>query len=282
MSTISAGTTNSTALVETGDTTGNLIIKANTSTTVGTFSSTGLAVVGSLTSTVAAAGAFTTLSASNGAGSRAISVLGGSIASFYDSSAGEQGRIQASTSALFLSTVTTNPININVNSTTVGTFNAYGLGIGSGVPSSGMGITFPATQSASTNANTLDDYEEGTWTPSVGGTATYTIQSGTYVKIGQTVTLCFDISIGTIGTGSTYVISGNPFTSKSGTVVGGNIGYWSASATAYVSLNIRMDGGATNLVIGALTAAATGCSVSSTLFGDTTRFAGTFTYQANA
>jgi len=32
-------------------------------------------------------------------------------------------------------------------------------------PASGIGITFPATQTASSNANTLDDYEEGTWTP---------------------------------------------------------------------------------------------------------------------
>jgi len=29
----------------------------------------------------------------------------------------------------------------------------------------GSGVAFPATQSASANANTLDDYEEGTWTP---------------------------------------------------------------------------------------------------------------------
>jgi hypothetical protein len=39
------------------------------------------------------------------------------------------------------------------------------IGVGDATPSaSGSGITFPATQSASTNANTLDDYEEGTWT----------------------------------------------------------------------------------------------------------------------
>jgi hypothetical protein len=40
------------------------------------------------------------------------------------------------------------------------------IGIGGATPSaSGTGITFPATASASTDANTLDDYEEGTWTP---------------------------------------------------------------------------------------------------------------------
>lgn len=52
------------------------------------------------------------------------------------------------------------------------------------------GITFPATQVASTDPNTLDDYEEGTWTPAwtnltVVGTPTYT---GRYIKIGRLVT----------------------------------------------------------------------------------------------
>ena len=58
---------------------------------------------------------------------------------------------------------------------------------------SGTGITFPATQSASSNANTLDDYEEGTWTPqltfglaNVGMTGTF---SGRYVKVGNQVTI---------------------------------------------------------------------------------------------
>jgi hypothetical protein len=40
------------------------------------------------------------------------------------------------------------------------------------------GITFPATQSASSNANTLDDYEEGTFTPTP---TAITVNSGTPV-----------------------------------------------------------------------------------------------------
>jgi hypothetical protein len=69
------------------------------------------------------------------------------------------------------------------------------IGVGNATPSaSGAGITFPATQSASTDANTLDDYEEGTWTPTVrgtstAGTGTYTVQVGTYTKIGRLVTV---------------------------------------------------------------------------------------------
>lgn len=84
-----------------------------------------------------------------------------------------------------------------------------------GSSSSGTGIAFPATQSASSNANTLDDYEEGTWTPNVGGNATYTTQYGTYVKIGRTVYISARIVINTIGTGSTTYIFGLPFAQSS-------------------------------------------------------------------
>jgi hypothetical protein len=56
---------------------------------------------------------------------------------------------------------------------------AGNIGLGGATPStSGIGITFPATASASTNANTLDDYEEGTFTPTWStGTATYVSSS---------------------------------------------------------------------------------------------------------
>jgi hypothetical protein len=50
-------------------------------------------------------------------------------------------------------------------------------------------IKFPATQNASSNANTLDDYEEGTWTVSdqSGASLSFTGVDCTYVKIGQFV-----------------------------------------------------------------------------------------------
>ena len=95
----------------------------------------------------------------------------------------------------------------------------------------GTGITFPATQSASSDANTLDDYEEGTWTPTVTlntGTATgYTIGTATYTKTGRVVVVIGSI-IGTNGTfGSTngYArMTGLPFTcaARVGTGAGGN------------------------------------------------------------
>lgn len=91
------------------------------------------------------------------------------------------------------------------------------------------GITFPATQSASSDANTLDDYEEGTftvtYTASSGsfGAITYTAQDGYYVKIGRVVFFNFTISTSavTIGTASSELrISGFPFTVASSNQAG--------------------------------------------------------------
>jgi hypothetical protein len=68
------------------------------------------------------------------------------------------------------------------------------------------GISFPASQSAQSDANTLDDYEEGTWTPTVsseiGSITTVTSQSGTYVKIGKVIYFSLTFIISNAGTGS--------------------------------------------------------------------------------
>jgi hypothetical protein len=79
-----------------------------------------------------------------------------------------------------------------IASTGAATFSS-GIGIGGATPSTG-GIQFPATQVAIANANNLDDYEEGTWTPGIkfgASTAgiTYSSQAGTYTKIGRQVTV---------------------------------------------------------------------------------------------
>jgi hypothetical protein len=95
------------------------------------------------------------------------------------------------------------------------------IGVGNANPStSGAGITFPATQSASSDANTLDDYEEGTFTPtlvgfSTAGTTTYSTQTGLYTKIGRQVTYIVNLVItATTGTGAA-VLGGFPFTFNS-------------------------------------------------------------------
>jgi hypothetical protein len=95
------------------------------------------------------------------------------------------------------------------------------IGVGGATPSaSGAGITFPATQSASSDANTLDDYEEGTWTPVLAGSGsnptgvTYGAgaQVGKYTKVGNVVTMFVYLQWSTYTGGSGNIqISGMPF-----------------------------------------------------------------------
>jgi len=76
------------------------------------------------------------------------------------------------------------------------------------ISNSGVGIAFPATQVASSDANTLDDYEEGTWTATYGGAT----NTGNYTKIGNTVIVQVTLNV----TGITFsTITGAPFTGNS-------------------------------------------------------------------
>jgi hypothetical protein len=76
-------------------------------------------------------------------------------------------------------------------------------------------ITFPATKVPSADANTLDDYEEGTWTP-VGNGVTLTSVTGIYTKIGNVVHVNGFWTYPTNSNASAATISGLPFTSISG------------------------------------------------------------------
>lgn len=102
---------------------------------------------------------------------------------------------------------------------------ATGTVVISGTTPSLNGITFPATQSASADANTLDDYEEGTYTPIVASgitSPTYSSQLGRYTKIGRFCYFQFIITV-TGGTRNTSVVSISlPFTANStGNFAGG-------------------------------------------------------------
>jgi len=74
---------------------------------------------------------------------------------------------------------------------------------GGNTSATGTGIAFPATQSASADVNTLDDYEEGTWTPRLefdGINATsYTTLYGMYTKIGRQVTVSGRLVVNVLG-----------------------------------------------------------------------------------
>ena len=114
---------------------------------------------------------------------------------------------------------------VTTNSGTL--ISATTIGVGGATPStSGAGITFPATQSASSDANTLDDYEEGTWTPTIsaggGGTITTSSFSGAkYTKIGNVVEITINITITTVGTAAGSCNFTLPFTPTNTVQIGG-------------------------------------------------------------
>ena len=104
---------------------------------------------------------------------------------------------------------------------------------GGSTSANGTGITFPATQSASSDANTLDDYEEGTWTPSslTGINLTgISWSAGNYTRVGRLVTLtgyanCTVTSSNTL----TYLATtGAPFTTSIAT-----------SGSAFLNNNVK-------------------------------------------
>ncbi len=80
-------------------------------------------------------------------------------------------------------------------------------------------LKFPATANPSSDANTLDDYEEGTWTPTLtfGNLAvgmTYANRSGTYCKVGRQVSLVGTFALSAKGSSTgTARLGGLPFTS---------------------------------------------------------------------
>lgn len=95
--------------------------------------------------------------------------------------------------------------------------NTLGVGNTTGA-ATGAGVTFPATQSPSTDVNTLDDYEEGTWTPVFQGSTnagTYTLSGplANYCKIGSLVYLSFYTGFSVVSGGTGYLqVANTPFT----------------------------------------------------------------------
>jgi hypothetical protein len=82
---------------------------------------------------------------------------------------------------------------------------------------SANGVTFPATASASSDPNTLDDYEEGTWTPAaVSYDGVMTVNGATYTKIGNLVKASASVTFDGTVDASTVNIIGLPFAATSG------------------------------------------------------------------
>ena len=88
------------------------------------------------------------------------------------------------------------------------------------------GVAFPATQVASSDANTLDDYEEGTFTATatVGGSSTTQSNSaGFYTKIGRICHITCRVTLTSLGSGTGTFLVSLPFTASNHSVPSGTL-----------------------------------------------------------
>jgi hypothetical protein len=162
------------------------------------------------------------------------------------------------------------------------------VGIGTTSPSKNLdvageirassGILFGTDTAA---ANTLDDYEEGTWTPSfTTGTWTYTNRSGYYTKVGNTVTAWLSISWGARPNGQNLKIN-LPFTAATGLEQSGTIsnnGQYNTGA-ADVQLGCYVASGGSNLLVALLRDGVSRVTGTSTDFQLDTTFTASISYQ---
>ena len=153
------------------------------------------------------------------------------------------------------------------------------------------GLMFPAVQVVSGDANTLDDYEEGTWTPVIGGSGgtsgqTYGVQVGKYIKVGILVHVQGRVTLTAKGTITTSVqIQGLPFTISNDSTndAGSPIAFFGAMGTNWSAI-----GGVPiiNTTAATLTGQSGAVAASTVLvtadITNTTDFAFAFTYKATA
>jgi hypothetical protein len=221
MSSISAGTTTTTGYVVSSDTTGSLVLKTGASATTAVTVDTSQRLLAGLSSNLS--GSRLQVQGATDTGLSALTINASTNDGYMGigySSSGSTWQIWPTYNA----TAGYKPLAFVVGGSEVARFpTASGfqcvnsISVGNATPTtSGAGITFPATQSASSNANTLDDYEEGTWTPAtVNYTGSLTFVRGSYIKIGRLVSIQLQCSTSDDSTSTgNFSITGLPFSSQ--------------------------------------------------------------------
>jgi hypothetical protein len=133
---------------------------------------------------------------------------------------------------------------------------------------------------AELSASVLGDCEEGTWTPAVGGTATYTAQTGHYVKVGHLVWIACHLHINAIGTGSTTTISGLPHASAAIGVQPIHVGYFAGLTANVVFFAGNVNDGSQVITFTSTAAAASAVTDGPAIMGNGTNMYLSGCYQA--
>jgi hypothetical protein len=109
------------------------------------------------------------------------------------------------------------------------------------------GVVFgDAGGSGTSTSNTLDSYEEGTFTPTITaatGTLTTVSATGAYTKVGRLVTASVDITVTTNGTGAGNLVTTLPFTPSS------LVQYGTGREVTAVGFTITIQTGGSNAII---------------------------------
>lgn len=189
-------------------------------------------------------------------------------------------------------TLTTPTVNgAALSGTLSGTPTFSGAFTCSGKPNINAGLQFPATQVQDAGANVLDDYEEGSFTPVLGGTGgqsgqTYSEQVGNYIKIGRLVMFTARVAFSAKGTiTGNLQLQGLPFTSggiSGAAMYSFTIAQWDQFATNWISIGGFMTNGTTTaLIVGRASAGSAVGNLTTTDMGNTSNMTITGTYFAN-
>jgi hypothetical protein len=159
------------------------------------------------------------------------------------------------------------------------------------IGTSGKGIDFSATPGTGTS-ELLADYEEGTWTPTIGGNNegtgggagnVYSTQVGTYVKVGKVVTCNCNVYLSTASgnSGGVIFINNFPFPANATT---NSLPYasisWDGLSSSYVNVMGYLNNNASRMHLIGITGAATSNQtfIAPSQLTNTSGFAVTFTY----
>lgn len=132
------------------------------------------------------------------------------------------------------------------------------LTAGNLIPANGYGVDFAATPSTGTS-ELFADYEEGTFTPTLGNVTLGTggTVSGVYTKIGRTVNATMSFTLGTGGSVTGTIAVGLPFTSSTdlntrhignGIITDSGTGYYGAVCRQVSTTAINVLSGITALL----------------------------------
>lgn len=144
-----------------------------------------------------------------------------------------------------------------------------------GTAAKGINFTANSTGTGSMSSQLLNWYEEGTWTPTLGGNATYTNRTARYTRIGRQVTLSCDMTVNAIGTGSTTLITGVPW-SAGAFFNAGSVSYWSNTNGNYIYITPLLAYG--SIQFNTTASATSAISDTTAIFKNDTRVIFTITY----